>query len=207
MKPFLRGHFHQASFFFTLGVSCMFLSMCQNERSTLAILIYSLGLTGLFGISALYHRPTWTPTWRMWMRRLDHACIFVMISATATPICLLALPEKLGNKLLLLTWTIAVFGTIQSLFWVKAPKWVSAILYISAGWIVIPYLPEFKSALGIGNLMLLLFGGLVYTLGAIIYALKRPNPFPRYFGYHEIFHLAVMLGAFLHFRVIYKMVN
>ncbi len=207
MKPLLRGQFHQASFFIALGASSMLLAINQNPRLQLGLFIYTLGLCALFGISALYHRINWPPKRRMWMRRLDHAAIFFMISGTATPLCLVALPQETSGEVLKITWSVAALGIVESLFWVKAPKWVTAFLCVLAGWAVFPYWSEFTSTLRREQLDLLLSGGVIYTLGAVTYALKRPNPSPQYFGYHEIFHVMVMIGAFLHFLMIYDLIK
>lgn len=201
-KPFLRGHFHQAAFFFCLGACAMLIAECKDLKSTIAILIYSVSLCGLFGVSALYHRVEWKHNARMWMRRLDHAFIFILIAGTGTPICFLVLNELHGKQFFIMVWSAALIGIIQSLFWVKAPKWVSAILYIGVGWMALPYLPEIYNALGLGKLILLLIGGVFYTVGALIYAFKFPNPSPAYFGYHEIFHVLVIVAAVFHFLMI-----
>jgi channel protein, hemolysin III family len=202
VKPLLRGHFHQAAFFFAMGACAMLISQSHNAREAVAMVVYSLGLVTLFGISALYHRPTWSPGPRAWMRRLDHAAIFVMIAGTGTPLSLLAISEESGNKLLMIFWGAAIIGIIQSVVWVNAPKLLSAILYVLMGWLAVPYLPEIQAALGTGSIVLLLAGGVIYTLGALVYAFKTPNPWPAVFGYHEIFHLMVIIAAVLHFLVI-----
>ena len=206
-KPLLRGHFHQAAFFFALGACALLLAKTHDTRSLLATLIYSLGLTALFGISALYHRPQWNPAARMWMKRLDHAAIFIMIAGTGTPLSLLGLPGADGRTLMLYFWLAAGLGVIQCLFWVNAPKWISAILYVVVGWLALPYLSEFKSTLGVVSVALLLAGGIVYTVGALVYAFKRPNPWPKVFGYHEIFHVLVIIAAVLHFIVVYRLLS
>lgn len=206
-KPLLRGHSHQAAFFIAIGACSVLLLNAHGMRTMVAALIYSLSLIGLFGISTLYHRPTWHPHQRMLMRRMDHAAIYILIAGTSTPICLLALSPIAGVKLLQLVWCSALFGIIQSLFWVTAPKWLSSVLYVTVGCLVIPYLPELKAALSMNDVWLILAGGVVYIIGAIIYALKRPNPNPSIFGYHEIFHLLVIAGAAFHFLVIYKLIK
>lgn len=207
IKPLLRGHFHQAAFFVSLGACGMLIASAMNNQALLASIIYSLSLIMLFGVSALYHRPQWNPQQRTWMRRLDHAAIFILIAGTGTPICLLAIPAESGFKLLAAFWLAAAFGFLQSLFWIKAPKWLSAILYIAMGWIALPYIPEIRASLGSLNAIYLISGGALYTIGAIIYASKRPNPSPKYFGYHEIFHLLVIFGAFFHFLVVRALMN
>ncbi len=207
VKPLLRGHLHQAAFFFSLGACALLISKSHEMTSVISMSIYSLSLCGLFGISALYHRVHWSPKGRARMRRLDHSSIFILIAGSATPICLLALSHESGTRVVMLIWCAAMVGVLQSLFWVTAPKWVAAILYVAVGWMVAPYLPEFHVVLGTTKVSLILAGGLVYTLGAVVYALKFPNPSPRYFGYHEIFHLLVIVGAMLHFAVILGLVR
>lgn len=206
LKPLLRGHFHQAAFFIALGACAMLLARTPLHSLGVA-LIYSLSLICMFGISALYHRPNWKPQARAMMKRFDHAAIFVLIAGTATPICWLALSDRVGSRLLAMIWTIAAIGIFQAVFWTRAPKWISIGLYMFCGWIAAPYIPEIAAALGETNLWLLLIGGLIYSVGAFIYALKRPDPIPRILGYHEIFHALVILAAILHFVVIMRLVN
>lgn len=202
VKPLLRGHFHQAAFFIALGACSMLIAQTEGVRSAAAIVVYSLCLCALFGISALYHRPQWGVQMRLWMKRLDHAAIFLSIAGTGTPISLLALPPAEGNRLLAIFWGAALVGIIQSLFWVRAPKWISAILYVAMGWLAFPYLELLRSSLGSFGVTLLLIGGVIYTIGAVIYAAKKPNPWPTVFGYHEIFHILVVIAAAAHFMVI-----
>ncbi len=206
-KPLLRGHFHQAAFFFAFGACSMLLTKTDDLRSFIALLIYSTSLMTLLGVSALYHRIQWKPEERIWMRRLDHAAIFILIAGTGTPIFMLGLPAEASHKLLILTWSVASVGILQSLFWPQAPKWISALLYIFAGWIIVPYLPELNQALGSLSVLFLFIGGVIYTLGAVIYASHKPNPWPKVFGYHEIFHLLVVVAAFFHFLTIYRLLH
>lgn len=143
----------------------------------------------------------------MRMRRLDHAAIYILIAGTSTPICLFALSPEQGFKLLKLVWGAAIFGIFQSLFWVNGPKWVSSILYVIAGLLVIPFMSELKMVLSSIQIQLILSGGAFYIIGAVIYAIKRPNPYPKYFGYHEIFHLLVIAAAILHFLAVSPLVK
>jgi hemolysin III len=161
----------------------------------------------LFGVSAFYHRPTWKPKARAFLKRFDHGSIFVFIAGTFTPLCTLALPEKDGNHLLMIIWIAAGIGLIQSIFWVHTPKWFSAALYVIMGWLVAPYMSGLSASLGMGNVMLIVAGGILYTVGAVFYAMKKPNFYPGIFGYHELFHLFVVIAAVLHFLVIYKLIN
>jgi hemolysin III len=206
-KPLLRGYFHQEAFFVAVGACCLLIAKSSHAVSYISSIVYSIGLMMLLGISALYHRHHWPPKQRAIMKRFDHSAIFILIAGTFTPLCLLALPVTHGEKLLMVVWAAALLGIIQSIFWVQAPKWVSALLYIIMGWLALPYLGELKLALGEVNLLLILLGGIVYTVGAFFYAFKRPNFIPLVFGYHELFHLFVVVAAALHFIVIYRLIQ
>lgn len=204
-KPLLRGHFHQAGFFFALGAWIVLISHVKTGKAAIAIVTYGIGLLTLFGVSALYHRIQWRSDLRMWMRRLDHSAIFLLIAGTFTPVCLLGMNSAPGSELLTIIWIAAVAGILQSLFWISAPKWLASILYVAMGWLAAPYLTELNQSLGAANVTLIVVGGAIYTLGAVIYALKKPNPFPKTFGYHEIFHLLVIVGAICHFIVVARL--
>lgn len=207
IKPFLRGRFHEAAGFVSLGAGIMLVAQCEDTLSRIAAIVYSLSLISLFAISGLYHRIQWSPKARQWMRRLDHAAIFGLIAGTMTAVFLLALPREQSVKPLILIWVISLVGMIQVLFWISAPKWVATIMYIGAGWMALPYLREIGRTIGAFGSALLVTGGVIYTLGALVYALKRPNPFPKIFGYHEIFHICVILAAVAHFAVIQQLVH
>jgi hemolysin III len=206
VKPLLRGYFHQIAFFVALVSCAILLVMASNNRSLLAMAVYSLSLCGLFAVSALYHRVQWSEKRRVWMRRLDHSFIFILIWGTGVPICMFALSPEHRTKVFAAISIAAAVGVFQSLFWVRAPKWISSPLYVFVGWMVVPYISEIQQALGTERVALLLLGGIFYTVGAIVYGLKRPNPFPKTFGYHEIFHILVIVGAAFHFAVIAALV-
>lgn len=206
-KPLLRGHFHQGMFFISLGACALLLARTQNKRQLVSIITYSLALLIMFGVSTIYHRINWQPRARLWMRRMDHAGIYVMIAGSFTPITLLALPGESGTKLLFFIWIVAGFGILQSLFFVNLPKMVSAILYIGMGFVILPYLTDLVPRLGTANMGLLIAGGLAYIVGALAYGLKRPDFVPHIFGYHEFFHVMVSVGAILHFVMIYFLIN
>lgn len=205
-KPLLRGHFHQAMFFIALGAGILLILKGNTELELTSTIIYSLGLLTMFGISALYHRINWNPKARSLMKRLDHSAIYVMIAGTFTPICLLALSEESGKRLLIAIWIVALFGIIQSIFFVNLPKMVSAVLYLIAGYMIAPYSSELMTNIGLTNLILIILGGVSYSVGAICYGLKKPVLKPQVFGYHEVFHLLVNLGAVFHFAVIYRII-
>ena len=141
------------------------------------------------------------------MRRLDHASIFVLIAGTYTPMCRLGLPESVGDRLLLWIWIAAALGVLQSIFWVHAPKPVTAGLYLLVGWIVVPYFGAVRAALSPSQLALLIGGGVIYSLGAVIYAARRPNPVPGVFGYHEVFHAMTVLACGLHYALVAGLVR
>ena len=174
-KPLLRGVFHQEAFFVALGAGAMLIAKSTSLPSTVSAIIYTLGLLMLFGISAVYHRPHWEPKSRAMMKRFDHSAIFIFIAGSMTPIALLALPEADGQMLLKIIWSVTVIGVLQSVFWVKAPKWVTAILYVAAGWLVFPYVPQLRLSLSETQIALLIAGGVVYTVGAVFYAMKKPK--------------------------------
>lgn len=206
-RPSLRGHIHQAAFFTALG-ACILLVIRSTHSSTLiASVVFSFGLLFLLATSALYHRKYWNPRQYAIMKRIDHSAIYFLIAGTFTPVCMLALPESDGRNLLMIVWSIAVAGVIKSVFWVKAPKALTAFVYVVMGWMVLPYLKDLKESLGTAQLILLGAGGAAYTLGALFYALKKPNLLPQIFEHHELFHLLTIVGAAFHFSVIYPLIN
>ena len=203
-KPALRGYFHQQAFFVFLA-ACLVLLIKSPDQKIVSSAIFSFGLLFLFGVSAIYHRPHWEPKPRALLKRFDHSAIFILIAGTFTPFCLLALPKAAGDYLLKTIWVLAFAGVLQSIFWVKAPKWLTALLYVGMGWLVSPYIPELNQSLGPGNVVLIFAGGVFYTIGALFYALKKPVLNPKIFGYHELFHVFTIVAAALHFAVIYQL--
>jgi hemolysin III len=171
-------------------------------RERVAMWVYALALASMFGVSALYHRVTWSsPQVRKWMRRLDHSTILLLIAGTYTPFALLAFDGKLADAILIVVWAGAAAGLVLNLVWVDAPTWVTALVFIALGWVgavAVPELLEF----GVAPAVLVFAGGALYTIGALAYAFKRPNPAPLVFGYHEIFHLLVVGAAMTHFVAI-----
>lgn len=202
-KPLLRGHFHQAFFFISLGASILLLLKCKTQNEFIPVLVYSIALLIMFGVSALYHRIHWEPGPRYFMKRLDHAGIYIMIAGSFTPITLLIMSAEDGPRLLLRVWIFGIVGILQSIFFVNLPKMASSLLYIVMGFLVLPYFKDLLIILGTLKLSLLICGGLAYTLGAIVYGLKKPAFIPHIFGYHEFFHVMVCVGAVFHFALIY----
>lgn len=207
VKPTLRGVIHQWSAVAALGAGVVLVAMAPTARSALAAAVYAVSVCTLFTVSAVYHRPTWKPSARAFMRRLDHASIFVLIAGTYTPICRLGLSDALGARVLLWVWIAAALGVVKSIFWAHAPKPVSAALYVFVGWAVAPYFSALGDVLSAAQLALLVGGGLLYSVGAVIYALKRPNPVPGVFGYHEVFHALTVLACGLHYGLVASLVR
>ena len=199
-KPLLRGVSHEIAAFVALAAWIGLTVAASPGKARAAAAVYGATLLALFTVSALYHRPTWAPRARLFWRRLDHSAIFLLIAGTYTPFCLL-LGGTAGAVELAVVWAGATMGVVQAVVWPTAPKPLIAVVYVLLGWVIVPVVPALASALGTPAIVLLLAGGVAYSLGAVVYALRRPDPFPRVFGYHEIFHALVILAAALHFVV------
>jgi hemolysin III len=203
VKPKLRGVSHEWAFFISLGLGVALIVAAETPKATLAVAIYAVSLSALLGTSALYHRVNWArPDVRRWMRRLDHSMIFFLIAGTYTPFALLALNGPLADAILVVVWIGAIAGAVVEMVWIDHPKWVAALIYMSLGWVAAVAFPGLWGEIGLGGTMLVALGGLLYTAGAVVYATQRPNPNPRVFGYHEVFHLFVILAAAAHFVAI-----
>jgi hemolysin III len=161
--------------------------------------VYGLGLCALFGGSALYHRWRWNPRWRPILQRIDHSTIFVFIAASYTPVCLLVLSGTVRWVVLVTVWTGALAGVALSVAWITAPRVLASACYVALGWVAVIASPQLVSALPLVPLVLIITGGVLYTVGAVVFSFQRPNPWPRVFGFHEIFHAFVVLAATAHF--------
>jgi hemolysin III len=203
VKPRLRGVSHEWAFFVSLFLGAGLVLAAKTPKATLAVAIYAVSLSALLGTSALYHRVNWKrPNARRWMRRLDHSMIFFLIAGTYTPFALLVLKGPLADAILVVVWIGAIAGAIVEMIWIEHPKWVAALIYMSLGWVAAIAFPELWSSMGVTGTLLVAAGGLLYTAGAVVYATQRPDPNPRVFGYHEVFHLFVILAAAAHFAAI-----
>jgi hemolysin III len=194
-RPRLRGVFHQYAFvvFVALGIALTVLATGTTERVAAAVFGGSVAIT--FGVSALYHRVTWTPDARLVMRRLDHTAIFLLIAGTYTPYGLLVLDGAWRYSVLSVVWGGATLAVLQRFVWPRAPKWIAVVLGVSLGWVGVVAFPQLLDANGWTVAALLLAGGALYTLGAVVYALRRPDPVPMVFGYHEVFHALTIAAA------------
>jgi hemolysin III len=200
-KPLLRGVSHQVAAFLAAPAAAALVMGAGGGSAKAAALTYGASLVTLFAVSATYHRPTWTPRARRVLWRVDHSAIFLLIAGTYTPFCLL-LGGAMGHALLAAMWIGAMLGVVISIAWPDAPKKVMAALYVGYAWMAVPSLPTLRATIGPGALALLFLGGLLYSAGAAIYALRRPDPYPTVFGFHEIFHLLVIGAAACHFAVV-----
>jgi hemolysin III len=194
-RPLLRGVIHQAAFWASLVVGTLLVVGADGPRRHVAAAVFAGSVAACFGASALYHRITWSPRLRLWMRKLDHAGIYVLISGTYTPIGLLVLRGSWRWTVLALVWAGTAAAIVVRFTWAGAPKWVAAAIGLALGWISIVALPQIVARLDPAAVGLLLAGGLAYTAGAIVYVRRRPNPAPRIFGYHELFHALTILAA------------
>ncbi len=201
-RPRLRGVSHQWAFFVSLAAGAALVVAADTPRATVAMAIYAFSLSALLGTSALYHRVTWEPGPRRWMRRLDHTMIFVLIAGTYTPFALLIMHGTLADVILISVWALAVAGAVFNLIWWDAPKWVTSVIYLSTGWVAIAALPQLWQEIGPVGVGLIALGGALYTAGAVVYARRSPDPPPEVFGYHEIFHLLVIAAAAVQYAAV-----
>lgn len=202
-KPRLRGVLHQWAFLASLPLGLALVAVAGSPRARIAVALYAVSVAALFGTSALYHRVEWRSLKaRAWMRRLDHSMIFVLIAGTYTPFALLVLRGAFALAILVAVWAGALIGVLLSLVWTNAPAWLRAANCVALGWVAVVALPQLATGLGVRGVTLVALGGLLYTLGAIVYAAKRPDPRPLVFGYHEVFHALVVIAAALQYSVI-----
>ncbi|WP_052172861.1 hemolysin III family protein [Nocardia sp. BMG111209] len=202
----MRGWIHTYAVGFAAVAGIVLVSVAAT-RSTLAgwsTLVYALTVCGVFGVSATYHRVTWrSDRTRMRMKRADHSMIFLFIAGSYTPFALLGLPRQSGVTLLTVVWIGAVAGVGLKLLWPTAPRWVGVPLYLLLGWAIVPVAATLTHRVGVTPMVLLLVGGIAYSVGAILYAAKWPDPWPRVFGHHEFFHAATVLAAICHYVAVW----
>ena len=198
-KPTLRGVSHQAAFFAAIVATAALALRAPTAGAAAASAVYGASLTALFGVSALYHRPHWSPEKRQIMRRLDHSAIFLLIAGTYTPLFALLDDPGLHHRPLWIMWIGAVIGVGKSMLWPHAPKWITAALCVLFGWAAVGDVIRLAPVMGPLSTWLLVVGGLIYSVGALVYARRRPDPIPRVFGYHEVFHALVILASVCHF--------
>jgi len=199
VKPHLRGWLHLGTFPICLAAGVVLVALAPTTKARVATAIYAVTACLLFGVSALYHRGTWSPRALGVLKRLDHANIFLIIAGTYTPFTVLLLPPGPARVLLWLVWGGAIAGVAFRVLWVGAPRWLYVPVYVALGWVAVMYLPDFLSGGGVAVFVLVLVGGLLYTAGGIVYGLKRPDPSPRWFGFHEVFHTLTVTAFAVHY--------
>lgn len=200
-KPRLRGWLHLGMTPVVLIGGVLLVVLAPTVAGRIGSAVWLAGALLLFGTSAAYHLGDWKPTTRAALRRWDHANIFVFIAATYTPLALTMLPTAEATKLLVLIWSVGVVGLVVRVFWHTAPRWLDVACYLGMGWAGIAWLPAFWAQSPLVVLLIAL-GGLFYTVGALIYARKLPNPSPAWFGFHEVFHACTIAAALAHFAAI-----
>lgn len=195
IKPRLRGWIHAGTFPVAIALGVLLIAFSNGAAAITGAAIFMATSLALFGVSALYHRIGWSPKVKAIFRRVDHANIFLLIAGTYTPLSLMLLPSDKATMLLVLVWTGAIAGVLFRVFWLGAPRWLYVVLYVVLGWSAMIYLTDLFRASWI-TMTLVLIGGLLYSVGAAVYGFKRPNPSPKWFGFHEVFH-SLTVAAFL----------
>ena len=202
VKPRLRGWLHAATVPLALVGGLLLIGYAPTALGKVGAVVCLICSLLLFGNSAVYHRGRWKPAAKAMLRRIDHANIFLFIAASYTPLTLLLLDGSSRTALLVLIWSAAVLGVLFRVFWLSAPRWLYVVLYLAMGWAAVGWLPQFWANGGPLVVGLVGLGGVLYSAGAIAYAIKRPNPFPAWYGFHEVFHTCTILAAFSHFAAI-----
>ncbi len=202
VKPKLRGWLHAGTFPLALAAGIVLITLTPPGRPRLASTIYAITAWLLFGVSALYHRGHWSPKMARLLKRADHANIFLIIAGTYTPFTVLLLKPGPARVMLWLVWGGALAGVAFRIAWVGAPRWLYVPVYVALGWMALFYLPDFLNA-GVAVFVLVVVGGCLYTLGGLVYGLKKPNPSPRWFGFHEVFHSLTIAAFTAHFVAIF----
>lgn len=201
-KPSWRGWIHAATFPLTIILGIILISLAVTTAAKISSAVFVLSSLLLFGISALYHRFEWKPRTKRLLKRFDHANIFLLIAGSYTPISVLALPAREATLVLSLVWAGAILGIGFRVLWIGAPRWLYVLLYLLLGWAAVMFMPELFTA-NPAMMTLIIIGGLCYTVGAVVYAAKRPNPFPGRFGFHEIFHALTLIAFLCHWSAIF----
>jgi hemolysin III len=199
IKPKLRGWLHLGTFPLSVAAGIVLVSLAPDSKTKITSAIFAVSSSMLFGCSALFHRGTWSPRWHATLRRLDHSNIFLLIAGTYTPFAIMLLDGTDARILLSLVWGGALLGIAFRVFWIGAPTWLYLPVYIVLGWAAVFWLGQFSASAGPAVLTLIIVGGGLYFLGGVIYGLKRPNPIPRWFGFHEVFHSFTILAFAVHY--------
>ena len=206
-KPKLRGWLHAVTFPLSIVAGVLLVSTAPTQAGRVSSAIFAVTAATLFGVSALLHRGAWSPRVEGLLRRMDHANIYLIIAGTYTPFAVLALPPSEGLVMLSIVWVGALAGVAFRVFWVGAPRWLSTTLYVVVGWVAIFFLPGLIEGAGLAAVVLIVIGGVLYSLGAIVYASKKPNPLPGTFGFHEVFHSLTIAAFTAHYIAVWMVVH
>lgn len=202
VKPRLRGWVHAGTAPLAIIGGAILTALAPATAPRVAVLVFAITAALLFGTSAVYHRGTWSDRTRAALRRADHANIFLIIAGTYTPLAVLLLEKRTATILLIIVWGGALLGLAARMLWLGAPRWVYTPVYLALGWVAVGFMKQFWDAGGPSVVWLVAVGGLAYTLGAVVYAAKRPDPSPVWFGFHEIFHVGTVIGFWCHFAAV-----
>lgn len=203
VKPKLRGWIHAGVAPFVLAASIVLVAVSPPLAPRIATAVFGVSAVLLFGTSAVYHRGRWSPRVAAVLRRLDHTNIFLIIAGTYTPLAVILLPEATARTLLVIVWSGALAGLLMRVLWLGAPRWLYVPIYVALGWVAVAYIGPFADSGGPAVVWLVIAGGLAYTAGAVIYGIKRPDPSPVWFGFHEIFHVLTVLGYTCHLVAVF----
>ncbi len=199
VKPHLRGWLHAGTAPVTLAAGIVLLGLSPDALTRIGAAVFAATALLTFAVSGVYHRGTWSPRTWAFLRRFDHANIFLLIAGSYTPFTLLLLPDPQRTILLIVVWTGAVLGVLFRVFWTGAPRWLYTPIYIALGWAAVIYFGDFVANASTPVLVLMIVGGGLYTLGGLVYAAKFPDPSPRWFGFHEVFHLLTIAAFISHY--------
>lgn len=197
-KPRMRGVLHAYAVPFAALVGLALLVAADSTRARAGVAVWTATMTALFAVSAVYHRGRWQPAARAWLQRADHSMIFAFIAGSYTPFCLLLLEGSKAWIVLAVTWGGAALGVATRLAWHRAPRWLFVPMYLALGWVAVTMLPDLARSASAFENALIVAGGLLYTVGAVVFATRRPNPEPNVFGYHEVFHALTIAAALCH---------
>jgi hemolysin III len=201
VKPRLRGVFHELGFYAAAAVGIIVVVTADPGRARMAGLIFASSVAFCFGASAVYHRPTWRPRARAWLARLDHAGVYLLIAGSYAPFGLIVLSRDWAVPVLAIVWGGALVAILLKLFWVRAPKWLSAAIGLTLGWVGVVAFPQLLTLSAVA-ILLVAVSGILYTAGAVVYARRRPDPHPQVFGYHELFHVLTVAAVACEYVVV-----
>jgi hemolysin III len=207
VRPALRGWLHEKTFLVAVPAAILLVIVANGAAATISAAVYGVGFCALYGVSGSYHRRNWTPEVRKRMQRLDHGTIFVMIAGTYTPLCVLVLHGWVRVVFLTAVWVGALGGLVLAITDVARKRWIGSVFYIALGWAAVLALPQLARGLTTTQLLLVLVGGILYTVGAVVLATQWPDPRPATFGYHEVWHVFVVVASICHYVVIWQVVR